>query len=661
MKKLVTAGAIILVVVVLASFSGQFGAVNPADVAEEFIEQVASLNFVDLEKHFGEEPHPTDDELREAYERFAQSFSLTNIAITDFAPLSQTKKEAVFHFELTYKSSKFDPLIVDSNLVLKRKGFFDEWKLEWNDNLPLPNYGLDASYSQTRLATGRGSIKGSLGEILAGEGALVQVGVQPDRITNSDLLVKTLGEQLGLSADYIKRQYEAPGVQGHWFVPLITLSETQYLAVDEVLRPIPGVFFKRIDARSYPQGKTFGQITGYLGEVTSSMLQDYPELNYLSGEIVGRAGLESSRNDLLRGRPGFEFYVQRPEEKRILLAQKPLVAEQDLELTLNVQMQWLAQEILGDHKGAFVLINAETGAVLALASSPSYDPNEFILGITNQRWQELSTDPAKPMFNRALQGLYPPGSVFKVLTVAAALDQGIFTPESQFVDPGELRVQGNIIRNFERQVFGEHDLSQALVQSINTTIAQVGLDLGGPLLTEYFSHFGLDQPVRLGLPMSNGQIGDPNRSKVALAWSAIGQDQVLLSPFHMAQIFTVFANEGYLPPLHLIKTDELPEKSLVLKAETVQAMNLMLKDVVVQGTGKLARVPSFEIFGKTGTAEVVSGESHAWFAGHTTIAQDQKVAFALLIEEGGVGGQVAAPLVREYFSRLGSEIRAGNN
>lgn len=661
MRKLMVAGGIALVIVVIVAFSGQFWQLNPADVAEGFIEQVAAQSFAEWEKYFGEGAHPSQEELQAAYKRFAHSFGLTQVVITDFAPLSQAKKESVFHFELTYKSDVFEPLVVESNLVLKRKGFFDEWLVEWTDNLPLPNYGLEANYSQIRRTNQRGTITARNGEVLAGEGALVQVGVQPDRITDTELLFQVLGEQLGLSEGYIRGQYEAPGVQGHWFVPLITLSEAHYIEVDEVLRPVPGIFFKRVEARSYPQAEITGQLTGYLGEVTSSMLEEYTERRYVSGEIVGRAGLESSRDDLLRGRPGFDFYVELPGEKRVLLAQTTPVLEQDLELTLDLNLQTLAQEILGDQQGAFVLIDAETGAILALASSPSYDPNEFIVGITGKRWQELSTDPRKPMFNRALQGLYPPGSVFKVLTVAAALDQGVVTPESKFVDTGSLRVDGNIIRNYQNQIFGEHDLSQALIQSINTTIAQVSLDLGAPLLEEYFKRFGLDQAVRLGLPMSSGQIGSPQRSKVALAWSGIGQDQVLVNPLHMAQIFAVFANGGYLPPIHLIKTADLPEQSRILQEETVQTMNNMLKEVVLQGTGTNAQVQGLELFAKTGTAETVSGPSHAWFAGHTTIAQDQKVAFALLIEEGGVGGQVAAPLVREYFSRLGSQIGAGNN
>lgn len=652
MRKLIVVGVVVLVLVGVATFGGQFLQVNPADVAEDFLVQVVERDFTDLEKHFGEGPHPTGEELAEAYGKFGDAFALTKIVLIDFAPISQNKKEAIFGFELSYESRHFPPLVVESNLVLQRKGFFDEWKINWQNNLPLPSYGLGASYGRTRLDPLRANIVDTQGQILAGEGSLVAIGVQPDRITDPERLLKALEEHLGLDPDYVRRQYEAPGVQGHWFVPLANLPEQQYLQVDEFLRPIPGVFFRRVEARAYPQHEITAHLTGYLGEVTSSMLESFPERDYLSGEIVGRAGLESSQDDKLRGRPGYRFYVQPEQGSRILVTEKPVVAGENLELTLDLKMQTLAYEILQDRPGAFVILDAETGAILALASTPSYDPNDFVGGISAQRWQELSTDPQKPMFNRALQGLYPPGSVFKVVTTSAALDQGVFEPTSQFVDTGELRVEGNIIRNFQNQVFGEHDLTLALVQSINTTIAKVGLELGAPLLEEYFTRFGLDQSPRLGLPIVDGRVGTPRRSKVALAWSAIGQDQVLLSPLQVAQVFTVFANGGNLPPLHLIKTDQLPSSTLVLKEETVEQINTMLKEVVITGTGKGSQVAGLDLFAKTGTAEIVGGGNHAWFAGHAQLPQGPKVAFALLVEEGGVGGQVAAPLVKEYFTRL---------
>lgn len=318
-------------------------------------------------------------------------------------------------------------------------------------------------------------------------------------------------------------------------------------------------------------------------------------------------------------------------------------------------MQELAWQVLAGHTGSFVILDAASGAILALVSTPGYDPNEFSLGVSSKRWQELSGDLKKPMFNRGLQGLYPAGSVFKVVTAAAAIDQGLYSGESLFTDPGELRVEGNIIRNYERQVHGEHTLHTALVDSINTTVAQVGLDLGAASLQEYFERWGLEKSWALKLPMEKGQVGNPARSKVGLAWSALGQDQLLLTPLHVAQIFSVFANEGQLHPIHLIEGEE-GEEEPVLQVETVKQINAMLRDVVKVGTGKNAQVEGLEILGKTGTAEVVGGGMHAWFAGHTEISDGTKLAFALLVEEGGVGGKTAAPLVAEFFQRLGESF-----
>lgn len=139
---------------------------------------------------------------------------------------------------------------------------------------------------------------------------------------------------------------------------------------------------------------------------------------------------------------------------------------------------------------------------------------------------------------------------------------------------------------------------------------------------------------------------------MALAWSAIGQDQVLLTPLHIAQIFSVFANNGYVPPIHLLVGEDQPEGTMALKSETVAQMNSMLQDVVLQGTGTALRNIGINVYGKTGTAEMVGGDMHAWFAGHTELPSGQRLAFSILVEEGGVGGQAAAPLMSEYLTRL---------
>ena len=652
MKKAVVASVVVLLIVgvVGAAVVWQYAQKDPARVVEVFLERIVAKEFSDLELYFNGKPYPAA-EVGQAYRRFGQAFGLTSITVSDLAPLSKESKEAAFTFALHYESRYFEPMVLENSLNLTRETIFDEWKVQWDNNLPLPSYGLGADYARVRLEPRRGRILDGDGQVLAGEGSLIVVGVQPDRITDPEALLSALRTELGLDPDYVRRQYEAAGVQGHWFVPLVRLAEEDYLRVDPILRPIPGVFFRREDARSYPEGVYATHITGYLGEVTASMLDTYPEREYVSGEIVGRSGLEQSQDDQLRGRPGYRFYVE-ADDSRTLLAEKPVVDGEDVVITIDSRMQQLAHETLGDRLGAFVVLDAQTGAILALASTPSYDANDFVGGISTARWQELSGDLRRPMFNRALQGLYPPGSVFKVVTVAAALDQGIYEPGSSFTDSGELVVEGNIVRNFQKEVFGEHNLHQAVVDSINTTVARVGLSLGASNLEEYFSRFGLDESYQLGLPMVSGQVGSPSRSKVALAWSAIGQDQVLLTPLHMAQIFSVFANNGNVPAVHLASGEEPGEGSAALKPETVAQVNAMLQDVVLAGTGTALRNAGISVFGKTGTAEVVGGGMHAWFAGHTELPSGQKLAFAVLVEEGGVGGQTAAPLASDFLNAL---------
>lgn len=654
MKRIMIVGLVVFAIAVGTIFVWQFFQEDPADVAESFLSEFAQGDFAALDAYFKTEEKPNLGELERSFTQFSRAFNLTEIKIVDFAPLSKTGKLAEFLFEISYESLDFPAKEIRTSLSLERSSLFAEWEVRWDNNLPLPEYGLDTEYRRVRLEPERGSILAQSGEVLAGKGSLVSVGVQPDRISEPELLLTMLEKELNLNPDYVRRQYEAPNIEGHWFVPLATINEAEFNRIDSVLRPIPGVFFRRIDARAYPLAEEMAHLTGYLGEVTATMQESYPERDYLTGEITGRSGLEGSADDRLRGRPGYRFYLEPQGQERILVAEKEIVAGENLSLTIDPQMQSLAYEILQDRIGALVILDAETGAILTLASTPSYDPNEFVAGISTKRWQELSSDLNKPMFNRALQGMYPPGSVFKVITVAAALDQNIVQPTTIFIDQGELYVEGNKVRNFQEQIFGEHNLHRAVVDSINTTIAQVALDLGAEKLEAYFNDWGLAEEIYLGLPMVPGKIGAPGRSKVALAWTALGQDQVLLSPLHLTQIFAAFANGGYAPNVHLTVDEDdrdAATKEPFLQPETIEAVNAMLADVVSEGTGIQSATADLTLYGKTGTAETTAG-MHAWFAGHTQLPNGQKIAFSLLVEEGGVGGQVAAPLMREYFENL---------
>ncbi|NLY10098.1 MAG: hypothetical protein GX020_00165 [Firmicutes bacterium] len=622
------------------------------EVAEDYLTALSEKSYGQLTSFYhGEEQFPSSATLVDNFKKFADAFGLTEIEIVDFEPIKESLLDAEYQAKIEYSSTYFDPITITINLRLERENYFD-WKIVWADDLPLPTIGLNAEYEREIVFPERGSIYDRNGYLLAGEGSTITIGVQPGRISDPVRLFTTLNEMLGLSESYIRSQYQAPGVQDHWFVPLITVSESYYEEINQILRPIPGVFFRRNPSRVYPSGEAVAHITGYLGEVSAEMIAQYPEREYQVGERVGRSGLEYGEEAILRGHVGYHFFVRSSNSSEpVLFAETPVKHGEDIQLTLDIGMQELAVQVLGSRKASFVIIDAETGEILVLASTPSYDPNEFIIGISNIRWQELNSEPSRPMFNRALQGRYPPGSAFKALTAAIALETGTFSALSEFNDSGEIVVQGNIIRNFEGQSFGEHTLTDALVKSINTTMAKVGLELGAPTFREYFSRFQLDQRPELSLPANAGQIGNPNRSQVALAWSAIGQDQVLLTPYHMASLFSVFANNGMLKKPYLIE-GRAEDADQVIQPETATEMKMMLEKVVLEGTGRQAAVENLVVAGKTGTAEVTNQPSHAWFAGYIENFGGKNLAFALIVEEGGIGGAVAAPIVREYFSSL---------
>ncbi|NLM25424.1 MAG: hypothetical protein GX208_04825 [Firmicutes bacterium] len=400
-----------------------FCVTSPLAVAEAYLNALEKGDFQQAAVYFHSKPFaPTAAKLTDAFDKFAAAFGLTKIELLDLVPIREKVHQAEYNFTIKYTSKFFEPIVIQNQLRLAWDGVF-KWKVIWQDNLPLPAYGLSASYSRTRLESGRGNLYDRNGQLLAGIGSYITIGVQPDRIQDSEQLLAAFEEVLGLSPDYVQQLYQAPGVQGHWFVPIISVSERKYQEVDPILRPIPGVFFRREEIRGYPYGEVLGHITGYLGEVTPQMLEQFTERDYRVGEIVGRSGLEYSLEPQLRGRPGYHFYVYPVAGARELLAERQVVEGQDLYLTIDVQLQELAYKLLQQHQAGFVLLNATTGEVLVLVSTPSYDPNELVIGISSQRWQELSNDPALPLVNRALQGLYPLDSVLPETIIEEVLNQ----------------------------------------------------------------------------------------------------------------------------------------------------------------------------------------------------------------------------------------------
>jgi len=390
--------------------------------------------------------------------------------------------------------------------------------------------------------------------------------------------------------------------------------------------------------RRYPQG------------VLAAHLLGYDSVRY------GRTGIEAELNDLLTGESldlGTEGWIDR------ILGRRPDGA--DVRLTVVPEVQRAAQRALQGQEGAVVALDPGTGAVIASASASSFDLREL-----EDRWERYTGDASAPLFDRALKGLFVPGSAFKVVTAATALDDGVVTPESRFVDTGTYVVYGGKVTNYGGAVYGTHDFATALTLSINTTFGKVGNKLKRQRLTAGAEAFGFWKRPPIDLPAEavavsgryrDGELLEPTEDMdpLATAWFACGQENLLASPLQMALVAGAVANGGRVMAPYVVQDVVTAEGTTVRAAEprvwleamtpqTAATMNTMMQRVVTAGTGTAAALEGIPVAGKTGTGEKGDGTNVAWFIGFAP-ADDPQVAVAVCLDGvSATGGEVAAPI-----------------
>jgi penicillin-binding protein A len=397
--------------------------------------------------------------------------------------------------------------------------------------------------------------------------------------------------------------------------------------------------------RSYPTGGLFAHAIGY------------------AFTNLGRSGLEQSRNRTLIGR-------DQPELESIVdqLRGRPREGD-DVQTALDPRAQRVALQALAGRAGSVVALDPRTGAVRVMASLPAFDPNDV-----PRRFRALNRTPGAPLLNRATQAGYPPGSTFKVVTAAAALDSGRFRPSSTLSGKSPITVSGVPLRNFSDEQFGVVDLTTALTHSINTVWAQVGVRLGKGVMKRYMEAFGFNRKPPLDYPdnqrVASGEylradLLSPTSRFVDLGRMAIGQDKLRVTPLQMAMVAATIANGGTLMRPHL--TDRIVDRdgrtvrriaprveAHVMRASTAQALAGMMAQVVKEGTGTAAALEGAEVAGKTGTAEidVQRNITQPWFIAFAPVRRP-RVAIAVTVQRStGQGGTVAAPIARQVLEAL---------
>jgi len=431
-----------------------------------------------------------------------------------------------------------------------------------------------------------------------------------------------------------------------WAAPKLKVNPANTRAIEEEMKVERGAIVSA-DGVELAVNRKDGQY--FLREYPQGSLTS-PWLGYNSLRY-GRAGVERVYNEELSGQTGVLGITSYWDQ---IAGNAHRGA--DLKLTINMAVQRAAAEALGDRRGAVVALDPRTGAVLAMVSFPRYDPNEI-----DAVWKDLNSDPDTPLLNRATLGLYPPGSVFKTIVAAAALQTGTVAAETPFDDTGTVTAGGFVVRNYGGNVYGEHDFSEAFARSINTTFAKVGVQMGADTLAGYAADFGFGKALPWSLGGARSFFPDPgDMDKAHVAQASFGQGQVLATPLQMALAAAAVANDGKIMEPYLVGQvldyhqnmlrETKPKVWLEpLSSETAATLRALMIRVVKSGTGTAAALGGVQVAGKTGTAEVADGEPHAWFTGFAP-ADDPQVVVAVLVENAGTGGSVAAPVARQVMA-----------
>lgn len=512
----------------------------------------------------------------------------------------------------------------------------------------------------------RGTITDRNGKILAGSRLSHTVSIWPIALPKEEwpAVVDRLATVLKMPAEDILRRVEQAGYSSIESITVAQgISQAQATALSEYLSDMPGVRLEAEAVRNYPNGDLAAHVLGYTGELTDTQLAARRDQGYRMGDVVGQSGAESAFEATLRGQWGGQ-QVEVDSAGRIIqiLGEKPSVSGRDVQLTLDSELQRAAEAALGTRRGAIVAMDPNNGAILAMASWPTYDPNIFTGPISQDQWAQLQGS-NHPFLNRTLRA-FPPASTFKIVTTAAAIESGAFPPNTVLPTYPYLQVGGVRFGEWNHAGFGPLGFTGAMAWSSDTFFYQTARRMGGPPLIEMTRRFGFGRKTGIELvdEESPGLVPDDDwkRETLGTSWvigdainMSIGQGYLTSTPLQVAVMFAVPANGGYLVQPHLLKDNEEARswrESINLSDVTLDILRRGLRQVLTGGTATAMNVPHLPPFaGKTGTAEAPPGLSHAWFGAYAPMDNPEIVVVSFAEHSGGGGGRVAAPMVLQVL------------
>ena len=542
-----------------------------------------------------------------------------------------------------------------------------------------------------RIAPSRGTIFDSAGRILAVNRPSFTCSLVPGELDQPYEVIRACGPALGLSPEQFRKLIEgSASVPKFMNFPIKkNLSLEEFSLVKTHLWGMKGVVLESKPCRHSPLHDTLCHVRGTLGEVSAKELARNEKLGYRAGDMLGKSGIEKEYEPYLKGEEGWEqIEIDAKGRQLTRLSSRSPVPGSDVILTVDASFQKFVEQLFIHRAGSVVAVDPDTGRVLALVSKPGFDLSLFSPSISSREWKELNSDPTHPLENRAIRGLYPPGSTFKIVTASAALAEKVVTPQEKIVCKGEMELGGKTFRCWNEHGHGKVDLHRGIVESCDIYFYNLGLRLGADRIARYASCFGLGQTSGLGLSeelpgliptvaWKQRTYGADIKDGETVAIS-IGQGYVVSTPIQLVMMTAAVANGGKLMKPALVKQIRSADGKVVydhapvvrgeipLEAHALSMLDSAFRDVVVgaAGTGKKCRIPGINVHGKTGTSQVISGKvthgieelipyherPHALFVAYVN-DRPKKIAVVVVVEHGGGGGATAAPIARQVIAR----------
>ena len=659
MNKKIVIGIVVTIIVIVFAVAGGVIAYRmtrdtskPEDVLIKYVGYVNEQNYEEMYKLLTNDSKEqiSQEDFISRNKNIYEGIDMTDMKIEITNVTEENSKTYVISYNQSMNSEVGKIEFENTANVIKDKEL--GYQLNWKSSLIFPNLSSTDKVRIKTISAERGSIVDKNGNMLAGLGTVSSVGIVPGKLgENKDENIEKIANLLGTTADSINKTLSASWVKDDTFVPLKKI-QVDSIELKEQLLQIPGIKITSTKSRVYPLGEAAAHLVGYVQNITADELKANRGKGYTSTSVIGKAGLEKQYEERLKGKDGLEIYIEDSDGKRKKdIAKIDVQNGETIKLTIDSTMQSKLYNELKNDAGFFVVMHPNTGALLALVSTPSYDPNDFTLGLSTEKWNSIKNNENKPMLTRYLQS-YCPGSTFKAVTGAVGLTTGKLSTSDIFSYSG---------LSWKKDGWGQYDittltaysgpknLENAMIHSDNIYFAQAALQIGAKSFTSGLKQikFGENIDFTLGnLKSQYANNGEISNEKV-LADSGYGQGEILVNPIHMASIYSAFANDGNMIKPYL---EEGTESSyLVEGAFTKEAANTIKEDLIQvvenqEGTAKDMRVQGRTIAGKTGTAELKGSKDAeadvlGWFDCFTSDNDSNQLLVISMVENGrSLGG-----------------------